>query len=65
VFLLTWAHAVLAGTDGNALLPLYLATGGPVVAGIAHRWWSAKARPVRREAPARPGPIPTAVEVQP
>ena len=48
VFVLAWAHALLAGTDGGALLPLYLATGVPVLAGIAHRWWTAKARPVRR-----------------
>jgi predicted ferric reductase len=48
-FLLAWAHAVLAGTDGGALTPLYLATGLPIVAGIAHRWWTARAH--RRSAP--------------
>ena len=32
-FLLTWIHAVLAGTDGGALLPLYLATGLAILAG--------------------------------
>src|SRR3954470_657355 len=57
-FLLTWLHAVLAGTDGGALLPLYLVTGVPVVAGVAHRWWTAKARPVRRVA--TPASSPTA-----
>lgn len=46
-FLLAWTHAVLAGTDGGALTPLYLATGLPILAGVAHRWWTAKARPVR------------------
>ncbi len=58
-FLLAWLHAVLAGTDGGALLPLYLATGVPVLAGVAHRWWTAKARPARRVVPAaasRPAP---------
>jgi hypothetical protein len=44
-FLLTWVHAVLAGTDGGALTPLYLATGLPIVAGIANRWWTARVRP--------------------
>jgi len=46
-FLMAWVHAVLAGTDGGALTPLYLATGLPILAGVAHRWWSAKARPQR------------------
>jgi hypothetical protein len=46
-FLLVWVHAVLAGTDGGALTPLYLATGLPILALIAHRWWTAKARPQR------------------
>jgi hypothetical protein len=50
-FLLAWAHAVLAGTDGGALTPLYLATGLPILAGVAHRWWTARFRP-RRDAPA-------------
>ncbi len=53
-FLLTWVHGVLAGTDGGALTPLYLATGLPILAGIAHRWWTAKARPQRAEAPVSP-----------
>ena len=70
VFVLAWTHALLAGTDGGALLPLYLVTGVPVLAGVAHRWWTAKARPVRRAAstgaavqmPPRSAPVPT-VEV--
>jgi predicted ferric reductase len=48
-FMLAWAHAVMAGTDGGALTPLYLATGLPIVAGVAHRWWTAKARPQRSQ----------------
>jgi hypothetical protein len=43
-FLLTWAHAVLAGTDGGALLPLYLVTGALILGAVAHRWWTARTR---------------------
>jgi hypothetical protein len=46
-FALAWAHAILAGTDGGALQPLYLATGLPIVALIAHRWWVVRVRPGR------------------
>lgn len=46
-FLLTWVHSVLAGTDGGALSPLYLATGLPILAGVVHRWWTVKVRPQR------------------
>jgi hypothetical protein len=54
-FLLAWVHAVLAGTDGGALSPLYALTGLPILAAIAHRWWTARARPVRTPpAPASP-----------
>lgn len=53
-FLLAWVHGVLAGTDGGALTPLYLATGLPILAGVAHRLWAAKARPERAEAPVSP-----------
>jgi hypothetical protein len=49
-FLLVWVHAVLAGTDGGALLPLYLVTGAPILAGVGHRWWTAKVRPGPRAA---------------
>jgi DMSO/TMAO reductase YedYZ heme-binding membrane subunit len=55
-FFLTWGHAVLAGTDGGALTPLYLATGLPILAGVAHRWWTARVRPARAEAPVSPTP---------
>ena len=68
-FLLTWVHSVLAGTDGGALMPLYLATGLPILLGVAHRWWTAKARPRRVEEPAtssmslvRPRPATVTVE---
>ena len=58
-FLLTWAHAVLAGTDGGALTPLYLVTGLAILAGVAHRWWTARGRPQRVEPVA--GPSETAI----
>lgn len=64
VFLMTWVHAVLAGTDGGALLPLYLATGLPILAGVAHRWWTARVRPQRAPATA-PGSAPSVVRRQP
>jgi DMSO/TMAO reductase YedYZ heme-binding membrane subunit len=56
-FLLAWTHAVLAGTDGGALSPLYIATGLPVLAGVAHRWWTARVRP-QRATPTAPSPTP-------
>jgi predicted ferric reductase len=52
-FLLSWVHAVLAGTDTGALLPLYLLTGGPILAAIAHRWWTARVRPGGHAVPPR------------
>jgi predicted ferric reductase len=52
-FGLTWVHAVLAGTDGGSLLPLYLVTGVPILAGVGHRWWTAKARRVPSALPSR------------
>jgi DMSO/TMAO reductase YedYZ heme-binding membrane subunit len=69
-FLLAWAHAVLAGTDGGALTPLYLATGLPILAGVGHRWWTARSRPRRpvpgaspsEEAIRRSMPAPVLVE---
>jgi hypothetical protein len=63
-FLLVWMHAVLAGTDSGTLLPLYLATGGPVLAGVAHRWWTARARPVRVSPASRQVPLPASAQSQ-
>ena len=69
-FLLVWVHAVLVGTDSGALTPMYLGTGLPILAGIAHRWWTAKVRP-QRDIPAlgavilpasRPAPAAVLVE---
>ncbi len=64
VFLTTWVHAVLAGTDGGALLPLYLATGLPVLAGVGHRLWTARVRPQRPAATAA-SPVLSIVRPQP
>jgi sulfoxide reductase heme-binding subunit YedZ len=47
VFLAAWAHGVLSGTDSVALLPMYLVTGGLVLLGVAHRWWSVASRAPR------------------
>jgi DMSO/TMAO reductase YedYZ heme-binding membrane subunit len=49
-FALAWAHAMLAGTDSGALQVLYLATGLPIVALVAHRWWVVRVRPARHPA---------------
>jgi sulfoxide reductase heme-binding subunit YedZ len=58
VFGLAWLHGVLAGTDSDALRPLYVITGLAVVAAAAYRYWaSRKGRPsfqaTRPEVPAR------------
>jgi DMSO/TMAO reductase YedYZ heme-binding membrane subunit len=44
VFLLSWAHGMLAGTDSGALRWLYVATGLVVIAAAAYRYWVAKKR---------------------
>jgi hypothetical protein len=56
-FLLTWVHSVLAGTDGGALMPLYTVTGLLILAGVAHRWWTARVRP-QRAIPTASSPTP-------
>ena len=47
-FFLTWVHAVLSGTDGGSLLPIFVLTGVLILAGVGHRWWTARFRPQRR-----------------
>lgn len=44
VFLLTWAHGILAGTDSNAFVPVYAVTGLLVVGAAAYRYWVTKKR---------------------
>ena len=47
VFVLSWLHGMLAGTDGTALRLMYLATGLAVLLAAAYRYWVArKARPM-------------------
>lgn len=70
IFLGAWVHGVLAGTDTMQLLPLYLITGGVVLLGVAHRWWSATGRSPQTAAQAglaaisfrRPEPAPAPEE---
>jgi sulfoxide reductase heme-binding subunit YedZ len=46
VFILAWLHGILAGTDAQALRPMYLATGLLVLCAGAYRYWvSRRARP--------------------
>jgi predicted ferric reductase len=47
VFLATWVHGMLAGTDSPVLLPMYLVTGGLVLIGVVHRWWAVTSRTPR------------------
>ena len=58
VFGLAWLHGILAGTDSDAVRPIYVVTGLAVVATGAYRYWaSRKGRPsfetTRPEVPAR------------
>jgi sulfoxide reductase heme-binding subunit YedZ len=39
VLVLAWMHGILAGTDSDALRPLYVGSFGLVVAAAAHRYW--------------------------
>lgn len=61
-FLAAWMHGVLAGTDTPALLPLYLLTGLPVLAFVAHRWLVPRLRPGRGP---RPVPAPALARAVP
>ena len=44
VFLLSWTHGMVAGTDSDALRWVYIATGVLVIAAAAYRYWIAKKR---------------------
>ena len=44
VFLLSWAHGMLAGTDSDAFRPVYAITGLAVVGAAAYRYWVSKKR---------------------
>jgi predicted ferric reductase len=43
VFILAWAHGLMAGTDSLPVLALYLATGGIVLGASAYRYWVSRA----------------------
>lgn len=53
-FALAWSHAMVAGTDAAVLQFMYLATGLPILALIAHRWWVVRVRPTRGVQPVAP-----------
>jgi methionine sulfoxide reductase heme-binding subunit len=44
VFLLSWGHGMLAGTDSDSLRWLYVVSGLVVIAAAAYRYWIAKKR---------------------
>ena len=44
VFLLTWAHGMLAGTDSDAFRVVYVVTGLGVIGAAAYRYWVSKKR---------------------
>jgi DMSO/TMAO reductase YedYZ heme-binding membrane subunit len=46
IFVLTWLHGMLAGTDSGPLVAVYLASGLLVMVAGAYRYWaSRRARP--------------------
>ena len=62
VFGLAWLHGMLAGTDSQTLLPMYLATGLAVLAAVAYRYWVVRtARSDQRPRPITPSSSPTEV----
>jgi hypothetical protein len=61
VFLLSWGHGMLAGTDSDSLRWLYIVSGLVVIAAAAYRYWIAKKRRPTfatslPDAPAAPAP---------
>lgn len=42
VFVLSWMHGLLAGTDAGELRPMYAATGSLVVTAAAYRYWAVR-----------------------
>lgn len=58
-WIVSWLHGLLAGTDGTALVPLYVGTGLVVMLAGAYRYWvSKKARPTfATSLPGAPRPL--------
>ena len=44
VWILSWVHGVLAGTDSDALRAVYIASGLAVLAAGAYRYWASRQR---------------------
>jgi predicted ferric reductase len=44
VFILAWLHGVLAGTDSEALGPMYIAAGLAIVFAGTYRYWASRKR---------------------
>ena len=42
IFVLSWLHGMLAGTDSEPLQPLYLLAGAVVVVAGAYRYWASR-----------------------
>jgi sulfoxide reductase heme-binding subunit YedZ len=61
VLVLAWVHGVLAGTDTEALRPLYWTIAGAVVGAVAYRYWVVRLIARRR----RPAVVPRAAETAP
>ena len=62
VLALAWLHGVLAGTDTDALRPLYWAVALSVLAGVTYRYWVARHATRRpRAATTTPGAQPAVV----
>jgi sulfoxide reductase heme-binding subunit YedZ len=42
IWVLSWLHGILAGTDAEALRPMYVASGLAIVAAGAYRYWASR-----------------------
>jgi sulfoxide reductase heme-binding subunit YedZ len=63
VLAIAWVHGVLAGTDTEALRPLYWTVAGAVIGAVAYRYWvvrlmARRARPAPVSRAAEPAPVP-------
>jgi sulfoxide reductase heme-binding subunit YedZ len=60
VLILSWLHGLLAGTDSDALRPLYVVSMALVLAAGAHRYWVIRRERVSARQAASPRPAPAA-----
>lgn len=42
VWILSWLHGILAGTDSDAIRRIYVAAGLVIVAAVAYRYWASR-----------------------